>query len=180
MAVKTETALPIPTEEISQTIAVIFEMYQIPQDATISVGIVDVQEMADLNRAWRSMEGPTDVLAFEGDDLEEILELRQTLHEEIPIELGDVILAPDVIAAQAPEFGSTPAEEFRLMLVHGVLHLLGYDHLIDEDAEEMEAEELVILQRLAELRGEDPLCVRIGPTTRHLFDKPDMYEREAE
>lgn len=53
------------------------------------------------------------------------------------------------------------------MLVHGMLHLLGYDHLAEDEAKTMEARELEILRALAASRGDDPDAVRIGPTTRH-------------
>lgn len=56
------------------------------------------------------------------------------------------------------------------MLVHGLLHLLGYDHVDEEGALAMEARELEVLRALAESRGDDPDAVRIGPTTRHLDD----------
>lgn len=56
------------------------------------------------------------------------------------------------------------------MLVHGMLHLLGYDHVDEDGAREMEARELAVLRELARLRGEDADAVRIGPTTRHHDD----------
>lgn len=131
----------------------------------VSVSFVDADEMQGLNRTWREIDAPTDVLSFECDS---------PFDEDIPadeaVELGDVILAPTVIAAQAPEFDATPAEECRLMLVHGLLHLLGYDHLDEEEAAAMEAREEEILRALAVQRGDDPDAVRIGPTTRHLHD----------
>ena len=80
-------------------------------------------------------------------------------------------LAAAVIEAQAPAFGTTSAEECRLMLVHGMLHLLGYDHMNEEDATAMEECELAVLRALASRRGEDPATVRIGPVTRHLEDE---------
>lgn len=56
------------------------------------------------------------------------------------------------------------------MLVHGLVHLLGYDHVDEEGALAMEARELEVLRALAESQGDDPDAVRIGPTTRHLDD----------
>ena len=94
--------------------------------------------------------------------------------EDIPadetLELGDIILAPQVIARQAPGFGNSPADECRLMLVHGMLHLLGYDHIEDDEAEVMEAREDAILRDLALERGEDPKLVHVGPITNHAHD----------
>ena len=69
-----------------------------------------------------------------------------------------------------PGFGNSPADECRLMLVHGMLHLLGYDHIEDDEAEVMEAREDTILRDLALERGEDPKLVHVGPITNHAHD----------
>ena len=79
-------------------------------------------------------------------------------------------MAPEVIAIQASGFGNTPADECRLMLVHGMLHLLGYDHIEDDEAEVMESREDAILRKLAERRGDDPDSVTVGPITNHAHD----------
>ena len=116
-------------------------------------------------REWRGIDRTTDVLSFECDS---------AFDDDIPadetLELGDIILAPQVIARQAPGFGNSPADECRLMLVHGMLHLLGYDHIEDDEAEVMEAREDAILRDLALERGEDPKLVHVGPITNHAHD----------
>ena len=151
--------------EIEQIVACVLAREGVVRQVDVSVSFVDDEEMRGLNRAWRHIDAPTDVLSFECDD---------PFDEGIPageaLELGDVILAPGVIAAQAPEFGFTPVQECRLMLVHGLLHLLGYDHLDDDEASRMEDRELEILRQLARNRGEDADAVCIGPTTRHHDD----------
>jgi probable rRNA maturation factor len=60
--------------------------------------------------------------------------------------LGDVVIAPDIAVAQAEEYGHTVEEELNLLLVHGILHLLGYDHEADEDAVVMQARERTLLE----------------------------------
>ena len=92
--------------------------------------------MAQLNHRWRGKDRATDVLSLECERPDDA-----NLAPGEPCELGDVILAPAYVAAQAARFGTTPADEFLLLLVHGVLHLLGYDHLTDEEAGVMEARE---------------------------------------
>ena len=62
------------------------------------------------------------------------------------VTLGDVVIAPEVAERQAAEYGHTIEEELNLLLVHGVLHLLGYDHVADEEAEAMQARERILLQ----------------------------------
>lgn len=161
-----ELDMLIEPSEIEDAVAITLTVEGVTRPVEVSVSFVDDEEMRGLNRTWREIDAPTDVLSFECDS---------PFDEDIPadesIELGDVILAPGVIAAQAADFGATPAEECRLMLVHGLLHLLGYDHLDDEEAAAMEAREEAILRELACHRGDDPDAVRIGPTTRHQGDE---------
>lgn len=137
----------------------------VERDVEISLSHVDEDEMHELNRQWRGIDRTTDVLSFECDS---------AFDEDIPLdevlELGDIILAPEVIARQAPGFGNAPADECRLMLVHGLLHLLGYDHIEDDEAEEMEAREDALLRELAVQRGDDPSKVEVGPITNHAHD----------
>ena len=160
-----ELEVPLTAADIEAAVAAVLEAEGVERTCEASVSIVDADEMRGLNRQWRGIDAPTDVLSFECDS-----PFGDDVPEGEAVELGDIILAPEVIAAQAPEFGNTPAEEFRLMLVHGMFHLLGYDHLTPEDAEVMEARELTVLRELAAARGEDPDAVRIGPTTRHEHD----------
>ena len=154
--------VPLSEGEVASVVEAVLFHEGVERECEVSVSIVGEEEMAALNAEWRGIDAPTDVLSFECDS-----PFDEELPEGMPVELGDIVFAPEVIAAQAPEFGNTPAEEFRLMLVHGMLHLLGYDHVDEEGAAEMEACELAILQDLARARGEDPAAVRIGPTTRH-------------
>ena len=102
----------------------------------VSVSVVDDERMRELNGEWRGMDRPTDVLSLECERPDD-----PDLGEDEPCELGDIVLAPDYIGRQAASFGTTPADECRLLLVHGMLHLLGYDHVKDDEAEEMEARE---------------------------------------
>lgn len=109
----------------------------------LSLAIVDDEEMSDLNRQYRGTEGVTDVLSFGCDD-------PCPVESEEPITLGDVILAPSVAERQALELGHTIEQELNLLLVHGVLHLLGYSHETDEDAKVMQERERVLLEAYAD------------------------------
>ena len=102
----------------------------------MSVSVVGDEEMRELNLEWRNQDRATDVLSLEcerPDDSE--------LGLDEPCELGDIVLAPSYIRRQAHSYGTTPADECRLLLVHGLLHLLGYDHLTDDEASIMESRE---------------------------------------
>lgn len=155
----------LPEDEVRAIAAHVLTAEGVERDVEISLSYVDEDEMHELNDEWRGIDRTTDVLSFECDS---------AFDEDIPLdevlELGDVILAPEVIARQAPGFGNTPADECRLMLVHGLLHLLGYDHIEDDEAEEMEAREDAILRELAVMRGEDPSAISVGPITNHAHD----------
>ena len=152
-------------DEVCAIAAHVLAAEGVERDVEISLSYVDEDEMHELNRQWRDIDRTTDVLSFECDS---------AFDEDIPldevIELGDIILAPEVIARQAPGFGNAPADECRLMLVHGLLHLLGYDHIEDDEAEEMEAREDALLRELAVQRGDDPSKVEVGPITNHAHD----------
>ena len=107
----------------------------------VSVTLVDDDEMRENNLEWRDVDAATDVISLECERPDD-----PDLAEDEPCELGDILLAPDYIARQAARFGTTPADETRLLFVHGLLHLLGYDHLEDDEAEEMETREDELLK----------------------------------
>jgi probable rRNA maturation factor len=89
----------------------------------VSLSLVDEDEMADLHRRYMDEDGPTDVLSFPMDEPDGDVHV-----------LGDVVIAPAVAARNNP---ADPAGELRLLVVHGVLHLLGYDHELDAERAEM-------------------------------------------
>ncbi len=95
-------------------------------DSELSVSLVSEDEMSDLHERFMDEEGPTDVLSFALD--------RDDLDEEGYRLLGDVVIAPSVAERDNP---ADPAGELRLLLVHGILHLLGHDHMQDADRSAM-------------------------------------------
>lgn len=115
-----------------------------PFNTEVSISFVTDDVIAELNKKYRQKDGPTDVLSFECDGVDDDLS-AVTLAEDPIYELGDVIIAPDVASRQTHEFGTTFEEEISLLLVHGLLHLCGYDHIEDDEAEVMEARESEIL-----------------------------------
>lgn len=102
--------------------------------AELSVLLVDVDAMTHLNAQWMEESGPTDVLAFPMD------QLRPGGEDDGEVEpglLGDVVLCPEVAKRQAAAAGHSAADELQLLCVHGILHLLGYDHAEPEDERKM-------------------------------------------
>jgi probable rRNA maturation factor len=119
--------------------AFVLDRESAPAYTELSIAIVDLDEMSELNERYRGVKGPTDVLSFECDDL------CAAPDPEEPVTLGDVVIAPEVAETQAEEYGHTVEEELNLLLVHGVLHLLGYNHEEDSDAAVMQARERALL-----------------------------------
>lgn len=110
----------------------------------IAITLSDDAEVQVLNRDWRGKDKPTNVLSFPG--LEGAM--AGLLPPDAPRPLGDLILAYETCAREAEEQGKSLADHARHLVVHGVLHLLGYDHETDAEAEEMEALETTILAGL--------------------------------
>jgi probable rRNA maturation factor len=134
-------AEPVPEEEdIRRAIsAALSHHYQnTAGNAEVSVRLVSEAEMSELNAAWRGQHKSTNVLSFPADlpaDLEHPL-------------LGDIVICAAVVRREARDQNKTDAAHWNHMLVHGSLHLLGYDHQLDAEAEAMENMETLILEQL--------------------------------
>ena len=110
------------------------------QDVELSIALVSDGAGARLNQAWRGRPGPTDVLSFS------LLEGPHARHRGAL--LGDVVIAVGVARRQARERGHPLADECLRLLIHGVLHLLGYDHARPAEARAMRAKERALWRRL--------------------------------
>lgn len=131
---------PLPVEELAQ-FAARFEGK--PENTEISISFVDDATIAQLNEQYRGKQGPTDVLSFECDGVDDGFDGPAA--PSATYELGDVVIAVDVAERQTKEFGTSFEQEISLLLVHSILHLCGYDHIKDDEAQIMEAREDEIL-----------------------------------
>ena len=121
-------------------------------DCEMGIACVDNAESHKLNLEYRQKDKPTNVLSFPSDLPDEMAQILDTF----PI--GDLVICIPVVLQEAIEQQKTPIEHFTHMLVHGTLHLMGYDHeTSEEDAEEMEALEIEILNKLG---FENPYTVK--------------------
>ena len=128
---------------IKKVIETSLRFIDIDQDCEIGIACVGNDESHKLNLEYRGKDKPTNVLSFPGDVPEEVLAMLDALP------LGDLVICIPVVLQEAVEQQKTPMEHFTHMLVHGALHLMGYDHeTSDADAEEMEALEIQILAKL--------------------------------
>lgn len=118
------------------------EQVPVPWEAGLS--FVDAGEMAALNATHRGIDRPTDVLAFGADDG------SAPRGPDEPRLVGDVVICPSAAAANAADRGASSDDELALLVVHGALHLLGYDHIDDRDAQKMEGRERELLALVEE------------------------------
>lgn len=122
----------------------------------ISVRLADDEEVRALNRDYRGKDKPTNVLSFPMIQ-PDLLDTVTRNSDDGEVLLGDIVLAHGVCQAEAAERGIPVADHATHLLVHGVLHLLGYDHMTEEEAQAMEAIER---DALASLGLPDPYLVR--------------------
>ena len=114
-----------------------------PDNTEVSINFVDDAAIKELNNDYRGVDLVTDVLSFECDGADDG-EFALPGFDEV-YELGDIVIAPDVAERQAAEFGTSFEEELSLLITHGLLHLCGYDHMEEEEAEVMEGKERALL-----------------------------------
>jgi probable rRNA maturation factor len=112
---------------------------------SVSVKLSDDAEVHALNREWREKDKPTNVLSFPMLDDEELEALLTSTYNAPEIMLGDIILAYETCAAEAAEKGIPIAYHATHLVIHGMLHLLGHDHIEEDEAEMMEALEVKAL-----------------------------------
>ena len=114
------------------------KLHELDDMTEVDITIVDDEEIHQLNRDYRGVDRPTDVLSFalDEDDEDEPELLEGQLHL-----LGDIIISAETATRQAEEFGHGLEREIVYLAVHGLLHLLGYDHMVEEDKVIMRAKE---------------------------------------
>jgi probable rRNA maturation factor len=128
-----ESGDDVDITELSRLSRFVMDRMRVHPLAELCIKVVDEPTIAELNEQWMEKTGPTDVLAFPMD------ELRPGLVNEEPEEgvLGDLVLCPTVAERQAHDAGHSTQDEVDLLTVHGILHLLGYDHAEPDEHKEM-------------------------------------------
>ncbi len=128
-----ESGRDVDVRRLSTLARFVMDRMRVHALAELCIKAVDEQTIAELNEQWMDKQGPTDVLAFPMD------ELRPGLVGEEPEEgvLGDLVLCPVVAERQGETPGHGTVAELDLLTVHGILHLLGYDHAEPEEHKEM-------------------------------------------
>ena len=149
-------ALPDAEDRCRRLAAIALGAVEMPKrPVELSIVLADDATVRGLNRDWRGKDAPTNVLSFASLDDEGEPDVA-----DAPLLLGDVILAWETTRAEAEQQGKPLADHFGHLVLHGVLHLLGYDHEDDDEAAEMEALETTLL---AALGVPDPYGDHDGP-----------------
>ena len=126
-----------------------------PYEAEVSITITDADGIQEINREFRQIDAPTDVLSFpmldyeapgQFDNLEDNMDAFDPETGECI--LGDIVLCVPRILSQASDFGHSVKREYAFLIAHSMLHLFGYDHMTDTDASVMEAKQKEILDNL--------------------------------
>ncbi|NJC22414.1 putative rRNA maturation factor [Arthrobacter pigmenti] len=146
--VNNESGVEVADESLVRVGRHVLERLYVHPESDVSIILVDVDAMEKLHIEWMDEPGPTDVLSFPMDELRPGTAARPTASGI----LGDIVLCPEVARTQAANAGHGMAEELLLLTVHGMLHLLGFDH-----AEPEEEKEMFALQRqlLADFLGRE-------------------------
>ena len=132
-----ETGLDIPSlSQFNSWVKTVIEFHK--KEFQVSIEIVDKDTSQDLNKTYRNKDKPTNVLSFP-------LDLPEFVEE---ILIGDLAICAKVVKQEAKQQNKMPDHHWAHLTIHGCLHLLGYDHIDDKEAEEMEAIEIKLLKQL--------------------------------
>lgn len=141
-----EQDVPLSIEPLRRLASVVLEEERLPPETEVGITFVTDETMARHNRRFLGGDGPTDVLALPlvpHGDQPPTSDAGNA--DRVPFGLGDVFVAPRFVHRQAREYGCDPADEMCLMIAHGLLHLLGYDHETEAEAVVMEERERSLL-----------------------------------
>ena len=145
--------LPIDEDlaaEIRRAVEKVGELYD-AADAEVSITLTDDAHIHALNREYRAVDRPTDVISFALNESEE----PEIAGGPAIDGLGDIVLSVERAKAQAAEYGHSLRREIVFLTVHGMLHLLGYDHVEEAERQEMEEEQRHVMAALGVLREEE-------------------------
>ncbi len=129
-------SMSIDIDDLEQAVAAALQLLGC-EDASLTVVITDDESVRHLNQQYRGVDAPTDILSFSAQEDDSLVDLPPEMQEEMGNYLGDLIIAYPFTVAQAARYGNPLDAELRLLVVHGTLHLSGYDHDTDERQADM-------------------------------------------
>lgn len=158
---ETEKTLPFDVEEVAgKVMEQALDQEKCPYEASVSVLLTDNEGIHAMNRNFRNVDRPTDVLSFPNVDYDapaDFSGIEEMIEDYFDPEsgelcLGDIVISIDKVYEQAEEYGHSPLREYAFLIAHSMLHLLGYDHMVEEEAKVMEAKQEEILSALGYTR----------------------------
>jgi probable rRNA maturation factor len=142
-----ERALPDLRARIDKALQAVFAAEALPMKvAEIAIVLADDTFVQDLNHRYRGKDKPTNILSFA--EFETVAQMAPAAKLGEEVHVGDMVLAYETMAKEAIQQGKSLADHLSHLLVHGALHLLGYDHIDPQEAEVMEGKEIAILAKL--------------------------------
>ncbi len=148
--------LNIPYRELAEkVVSRVLEDEQCPYEAEVNLVLTDNEEIQRINKEFRGIDAPTDVLSFPSIPFGEPADYKLAEEEDSffnmdtgELILGDIMISVPRVFQQAKEYGHSVKREFSFLIAHSVLHLLGYDHMEKEEAEIMEGKQRKALEEL--------------------------------
>lgn len=148
--------LPLEYEELAETVAeAVLDMEECPYEAQVELLLTMNDEIQSINQEFREIDRPTDVLSFPMIDYEEPANFdfleeddRYFDPETGELMLGNIVISKEKVVEQANEYGHSIMREYSFLIAHSMLHLLGYDHMEEEEREVMEAKQRQVLEQL--------------------------------
>lgn len=172
--VSNESGVDVSEDELISVARFVIEKMEVNPAAELSMVLVDTPTMADLHMRWMDLPGPTDVMSFPMDELEP--GGRPDAPDPGPAMLGDIVLCPEFAAKQAETAGHSLGHELALLTVHGVLHLLGYDHAEPDEEKEMFGLQRELLEEWVADQVEAYHLDRQTERDRRLLDKSRYFD----
>lgn len=172
--VSNESDLDVSEMELVSVARFVIEQMKVNPAAELSLVLLDTAAMADLHMRWMDLPGPTDVMSFPMDEIEP--GGRPDAPEPGPAMLGDIVLCPEFAAQQAATAGHSLGHELALLTVHGVLHLLGYDHAEPDEEKEMFALQNRLLEQWVDQEVAEYRRDRQSERDQRLLDKSRYFD----
>src|ERR1700734_23524 len=172
--VSNESGIDVSEAELVSVARFVIAKMDVNPGAELSMVLLDTAAMADLHMRWMDLPGPTDVMSFPMDELEP--GGRPDAPKPGPPMLGDLVLCPEFAAVQADTSGHTLGHELALLTIHGMLHLLGYDHAEPDEAKEMFALQHRLLEEWVAEQVEAYRLERQIERDQRLLDKSRHFE----
>lgn len=143
-------------KQLEKLISFVCEHVKCPYEAEVSVTMVDKAAIQNVNATFREIDQPTDVLSFPMTEYDRPAAFEEPAFvnscsfspDTGELLLGDIVLCSEVVREQAKEYGHSEIREFSFLVVHSMLHLFGYDHILEKDRMEMEEQQRRIMNML--------------------------------